>query len=446
MQIKKQNHKYINEKSGIIKLLFICIFFISGCAPVIDYKSASRMIATRDCEGAKQILSQDKYGSKSKMLFLMDSGILNMQCGDYKKAIDFFGKASDLGDELWTESISSQALSFITNDLVLPYAGEDFERVMLPLFSGLCYMKLNRYDEALVDFRRLDIMLGEMNSRYDSKNIYKEDALARYLGGALYESLGKYDDAFIDYYKAFKIYRDYQRDYGMKIPDFAAQDLISAGKKCGRLNEAIELMGADYYKSIKTLDTAGKGKVVYITFAGSSPEKHDDRIVLPSSVGPITVAFPTMLPSSIQCRPSNILIQGTDQSYNARFEIAENINAIAMKNLEDRRARYIAKAIARATAKQVVIHQIGTRATNHEDTKNLIKIILNILNLFLEKADTRSWRTLPGEIIISRFYLPQGSFSIKAQGCQTMSDYNRKVEIVPGATTFIVNETAVARF
>lgn len=445
MQIKN-NNKYNFIKYAVINIFFICIYFISGCAPVIDYKSASRMLATRDCEGAKQILSQDKYGSKNRMLFLMDSGILNMQCGHYKKAVDFFSKASELGDELWTESISSQTLSFLTNDLALPYAGEDFERVMLPLFSGLCYMKLNRYDEALVDFKRLDIMLGEMNSRYDSKNIYKEDALARYLGGALYETFGKYDDAFIDYYKAFRIYRDYQRDYGMKIPDFAAQDLINAGKKSGRLKEAIELMGEDYYKSVKPLDTAGKGKVVYITFAGSSPVKHDDRIMLPSHVGPITVAFPIMRPSSIPCRPSNILIQGADQSYNARLETAESINSIAMKNLEDRRARYIAKAIARATAKQVVIHQIGTRSTDHEGTRNLIKIFLNILNIFLEQADTRSWRTLPGEIMISRFYLPQGTYSIKSHSCPTVADYDRKVEIVPGATTFIVNETAVARF
>jgi len=433
-------------KSYIIKMLLICIVFISGCAPVIDYKSASRMLATRDCEGAKQIISQDKYGSKSKMLYLMDSGILNMQCGDYKKAADFFSKASELGNELWTESISSNVLSFVTNDLVLPYAGEDFERVMLPLFSGLCYMKLDRYDEALVDFKKLDILLGEMNSRYDSKNIYKEDALARYLGGALYESLGKNDDAFIDYYKAFRIYRDYQRDYGIKIPDFAAQDLISAGKKSGRLNEAIELMGDDYYKSVKSLDITNKGKIVYVSFAGSSPVKHDDRIILPSSAGPITVAFPIMLQSSIPCRSANILIQDSDQSYTARLETAESINAIAIKNLEDRRSRHIAKAIARAAAKQVVIHQIGTRSTNHEDTRNLVKIFLNIMNLFIEKADTRSWRTLPGEIMISRFYLPKGNYSIKSQGCTTVPDYERKVEVMPGSTTFIVNETALAQF
>lgn len=432
-------------KNLIWGMLLICIFFIYGCAPVIDYTSFSRRLATKDCAGAKQLISADNYGSKNKLLYLMDSGILNMQCGDYRKAVEFFGKASDLGDDLWTESISSQALSFLTNDLSLPYSGEDFERVMLPLLSGLCYMKMNQYDEALVDFRRLDIMLGEMNSRYESKNIYKEDALARYLGGALYESFGKFDDAFIDYYKAFRIYRDYQRDYGFKIPDYAAQDLINAGKKTGRLNEAIELMGDDYYKSVKNIDTSGKGKVVYISFAGSSPVKQDDKIVLPSGVGPITIAFPVMFPSITSCRPSGLLIQGTDKSYNARFEIAEDIKAIAIKNLEDRRARYIARALARATAKQVIIHQIGTQSTDHEGTRNLIKIALNILNVFLEQADTRSWRSLPGEILISRFYLPEGAYSIKSQGCSSPSDYDRQVEIKAGGTTFVVNETAVTR-
>ena len=264
----------------LLSIIF-CVFLVSGCAPKIDYMNLSRTLATRDCSGAKKIIDPDAYGSKNKLLYHMDSGIMHMQCGNYWKAIESFGKASELGDDLWAESISSQALSLVTNDLALPYSGEDFERVMLPLFSGLCYMQLNQYDEALVDFRRLDIMLGEMNSRYESKNIYKEDALARYLGGALYENLGKHDDAFIDYYKAFKIYMDYQRDYGLKVPDFAAQDLISAAKKTGRIKEAVELMGKDYYDSVKNLDISGKGKVIFISFAGSSPFKQDDRIVIP---------------------------------------------------------------------------------------------------------------------------------------------------------------------
>lgn len=439
-------------RNTFTSLLLVCLIFFFGCAPVLDYRTASRMLASKDCGAARQILSHDKYGSKNEILYLMDSGIISMQCGDYSKAADFFGKASELGDKLWTESLSAQALSLITNDLVLPYAGEDFERVMLPMFSGFCYMKIGKYDEALVDFRKLDIMLGEMNSRYDSKNIYKEDALARYLGGALYESMGKYDDAFIDYYKAFRIYRDYERDYGMKIPDFAAQDLINAGKKSGRLGEAVELMGKDYFESVKPIDTAKKGKVVFISFAGASPVKHDDKIVLPSPAGPITVAFPIMIPSSLPCRPSDLLIKGEYQSYTARFEKAEDINAIAMKNLDDRRARYIAKAVARAAVKQVVFHQIGTRSTNSEDTRNLIKILLNIANLFLEQADTRSWRTLPGEIHISRFYLPAGVYSLKIQGCRPVlgpkpdpkSDYDRKIEVVPGNTTFVVDEASIS--
>lgn len=435
-------------KSGIslymtMQLVFIAVLFISGCAPSIDYRRISGMLAAKDCSGAKQIASQDNYGSNNRLLYLMDSGIINMQCGDAAKASDFFNKASYLGDELWTESISANALSMITNDYALPYSGEDFERVMLPLFSGLCYMKLDRYDEALVDFRKLDIILDDLNSRYESKNIYKEDALARYLGAALYETAGKNSDAFIDYYRAFSIYRDYQRDYGLKIPDFAAQDLIASGRKTGRLDEVVKLMGEDYFRSVKTIDTKGKGRVIFINFAGSAPEKHDEKIILPSYVGPITIAFPVMRPVSGHCRPSGLVIKNPEKTYTARFEVAENINAIAMKNLEDRRARYIAKALARATAKQVIIHQIGTQSTRHDNTRDLIKIFMNILNVALEQADTRSWRTLPGEILISRFYIPEGEYTVKSEGCNKLSDYERKMSVRSGTTTFIVNEASL---
>ncbi|WDP84092.1 MAG: hypothetical protein HUN05_02055 [Desulfobacter sp.] len=35
---------------------------------------------------------------------------------------------------------------------------------------------------------------------------------------------------------------------------------------------------------------------------------------------------------------------------------------------------------------------------------------LNILNTLVEHADTRSWRTLPGQIYMRRFFLPPGQW------------------------------------
>jgi len=86
----------------------------------------------------------------------------------------------------------------LSNDLTLPYEGEDFETVLINVVAALNYVLLNQWDDALVEARKVDHKLNVINDRYDKKNVYKEDAFARYLSGILYEGKGELNDAFIE--------------------------------------------------------------------------------------------------------------------------------------------------------------------------------------------------------------------------------------------------------
>jgi hypothetical protein len=92
-------------------------------------------------------------------------------------------------------------MAFAVNDYMLKYPGEDYERVLLHLMSAVGFLLSGQPDEALVECRRMDTLLNLYNAKYEEKNVYKEDAFARYLSGMLQEADGQLDEAFIDYHR-----------------------------------------------------------------------------------------------------------------------------------------------------------------------------------------------------------------------------------------------------
>ena len=121
-------------------------------------------------------------------------------------------------------------MSVLLNDNVLPYDGEDFERVLVNVFLALNFAKQGLPDEAIVEARKVDLKLREFARQYEGKNTFQEDAFARYLAGALYESGAEINDAFISYRKAHEAYEKYARAYGTKAPSFLLNDLVRMAK------------------------------------------------------------------------------------------------------------------------------------------------------------------------------------------------------------------------
>ncbi len=117
----------------------------------------------------------------------------------------------------------------------------------------------------------------------------------------------------------------------------------------------------------------------------------------------------------------------------AKAELVEDINEIAVKNLSDRKGRIIAKMIARAVAKQAAINAV----TKERGTK----LLLNIANIFIERADTRSWRTLPGEIYLSRMFLPEGKYNVYVSQCGGKKSAVDSVNLKAGETRFVLFES-----
>jgi len=408
----------------------------------VNYKTLDGMVSARKCPAASKYVQEkeDKYGPNRRLLFLMDAASVNMLCGEYEKSNGYFHEAEEVAEQLWTKSITKHAASFIVNDYTIPYAGEDFERALLNLFSAINYSVIGQTDEALVECRRLDANLSVYNQQYDQKNVYKEDAFGRYLSGIIYESAGNFDDSFIDYVKAYKVYaNDYAKNYGTKPPVSLKEDLLRLADKTGRMDEVHRLIGDNgKIRWQKYNDIKGLGKLVFIHFNGKAPVKDETRISVPTPRGPITIAFPRYIVHRPSCRNSSLIAESErKKTLSADTETVEDVNGIAVKNLNDRKGRVIAKTIARAVTKQAAIDATANQVKNKEN-RQVAKILLNIANMAIERADTRSWRTLPGEIYMTRMFLPAGDYTLKVRECGRISTIENSLHMDAGKTRFVL--------
>jgi hypothetical protein len=336
--------------------------------------------------------------------------------GRYEESNRFLTAAEEKIEALYAVSISQEAASFLLNDNTLSYEGEDFEKVMINILSAINYASLGLWDDALVEARKVDHKLSLLNDRYEKKNVYKEDALARYLSGILYEAKREYNDAHIAYAKAYEAFLENRKNYQTPLPAMIGPDLLRTSDAIGLIEEKAEytqLFPNAAWESEREL--AANGEVIFLAFVGRSPVKIDRFVDIPIPDGqggiyPVRIAFPQFVRQPARIREVEIRA-GDPPSAPRKAERVEDVSAIALKNLDDRIGRISAKAIARATAKAAGALKIRREAAKSKDPgrKFLTDLVTDLYSLGTEKADKRSWRTLPAEILLARIVLPPGS-------------------------------------
>ncbi|MBI5141503.1 MAG: hypothetical protein HZA20_04820 [Nitrospirae bacterium] len=403
------------------------------CGPAVDYYAKN---------GADKGLNWD-YGVNTKLVYLLDKGMVNMLCGKYGESAKTLQEADELSEKLWTTSVTKELSTYVTSDYMQDYSGEDYERAMINMVAAVDYILMGQTDEALVECRRLDEKLGLFNQKYDKdKNVYKEDAFGRYLGGILYESRGELSDAYIDYRKAYEAYQDYGKNYQTPLPDSLKADLMRLAAKLGHNDDLNEYRGA--FGNINApphSDVRQKARLVLIQFDGRAPRKEEDKLIVSSQIGPLTIAFPRFAAVPSGRGPATLIAKSDGASdHKGTSFLADDVEKIAMKNLDDRKGRVIAKTIARAIAKQALIEATARSSSNDQNTQLLVKQMMNIGNIFLEKADTRTWRTLPARIYLSSAFVPPGNYTLygEARGWTTPLG---AVDARAGETKFVFLDT-----
>ncbi|MBU4479303.1 MAG: hypothetical protein KKH34_09520 [Candidatus Omnitrophica bacterium] len=440
--------------------LLLLVFSLSSCVSSLKNQSnVDVMASTSQYEQALAILNSNPraYGGNNELLYLLDKGLIEHYNARYAESVETFAAAQAKFDEFYTKSVSKIGLTWLINDLAAPYRGEDFEYVFINIFQALNYLMLGKYEDALVEARDVDSKLGAVNNQYeaDQKNVYKEDAFARLLMGIIYEAEKTpqdCNDAYISYVKAETIYEaDYKNNYGVTMPGVLRENILTMARfmgipEFGKYRDKFKNTG---FFSLKEKEQ--KAEVYLIQYNGLCPQKVEDTLLLPLPDGHIVkIAFPRYQERGYSIASSRILAKNKQgEVFHANTEIGQRIGSIAVKNLERRKIRFIAKSTARAASRYLVEKKQTENIKKKKGTgvAAWFQFFSNIYNMLVERADTRSWQTLPDQIRIARLLLEPGEYELQLEnfnaGGSLLCESNLgKVLVGAGQKRFMLVHTA----
>ncbi|HHM05016.1 MAG TPA: hypothetical protein ENJ19_04645 [Gammaproteobacteria bacterium] len=379
-----------------VLLAAVAMVLLAGCAGYSDrVGTMERMIATGHPERALRLLEEEDEQGRDALLTLLNRAILQRMKGDYAASTASLEAAKRLSEHFATLSVSEQAGALTVNDALRAYAGEPYERVFIHVFEALNYLQQDRLPDARVEALQLDLLLRQL----------PEDApdaagVARYLAGLIYESLHEWDDALIAYRKSYQAYSR----AGGGVPLYLQRDLLRLTRQLGR-----EAEWQDYRRRFGDAVAAGAdaalagGEVVVFLCAGLAPVKRDVVVPVYSGAGRlVSVALPYVETRRAAVAAARVGAAGAT----APAEMMVDVNTLAVQALERNMPAITARAVARAVAK----YQAAKKA--EEDGGPLLGAAINIAGLVSERADTRSWSTLPNRIFMARLPLAPGRYDV----------------------------------
>lgn len=120
-----------------------------------------------------------------------------------------------------------------------------------------------------------------------------------------------------------------------------------------------------------------------------------------------------------------------------------DLSSAAMSEYDARIGGIVAKSVARAAAKYVVVDAVSDGVKKKDKTAGeIVGLLGNVAAVASERADTRSWHLLPGTIRIARLRVPAGthSFDVELDGVRGSEPIRLRlgeVEVHPGSVTVL---------
>ncbi|MEO6094342.1 MAG: hypothetical protein ABIW76_01225 [Fibrobacteria bacterium] len=429
---------------------------------------------------------KDLYGSGSQLLYHMDLGILLHYSGRYDSSILELSKAVSVHDELFSKSVSNEALSLVANDNVRPYRGKPHEIVLLHQFLAFDYLALGKYDDALVESRQAQLYLEELK-RKAGKDVkaYADDGMFRYLSALTYQAAGQRDDGAISMYQAVKAYRNSP----VALPPLVARDAYATLKATDRETDIQELKLTDAAlpgaaSATGAADPNG-AEIIVIGEAGRSPAlgqnafwgtwARDGVLVIhyqDANGKEMTQVLPAPgLPASEISKASRGRKTQSGTTFHIKFAmpavkdvisrtryfsiageaVPTPVKTAALTDLEPLMSRYLEENRSAMLIRTVI--RVVTRTIAAQETKSAVSGGNPIINLLLnigtdvladqvEQADTRTWFLLPRTVQIARLPVKPGlhSFTVQAHdaaGNPLSSIPFENISVKPGEKKFV---------
>jgi tetratricopeptide (TPR) repeat protein len=448
----------------------------AGCATYVASNVELRtLLAAGDWQRALARIDA-RPGGTDELLELLQRGHVLHYAGEFEESNASFQQAEDLSAALYTRSVSQAAASLIVNDTTIDYRGTPHELAMVQFYRAFNYLSLGDADAAQVEARKATLRLAdaveatlreiERPEDREAARGLQDSGFLHWFSGLLFEANGSANDAFVAYRNAARAYLAGGALTGLAPPSQLGRDLERIGLQYGFRTEveALQTAWPELFSAVEESPAAGGGEVVFVLETGwvatrdqvilnipildidektyGSTDEWARELVKRSAPGwsPasdvtieywLTVAMPVMAPP-ITGRVVGARITGGGAK--VASVPADDLSRRAEATFEAARGQILFKTLLRALVKYA-----ATRTAEREN--ETAGLIVNLLGVLSERADTRSWLTLPDRLSVARLRLPAGRHELlvdylDATGAVVVSQVEI-VEVTDGGWLFL---------
>lgn len=400
-------------KFGVKHIVFGGIFLGMSCAAHYNLDQAQVSVRNSFTGGnftntislVENLEKQQVYKPKDRLLLHLEKGTAYHFAGDYKKSFAAFEEAERTIENNYTKSVARGIQSFLVNDNMLVYDGEDYEDVYVNAFKALNFLHMGDVDGALVEARRMSYKIENLNVRHNG--ISSALAKANTTKGVNFET-GKAEiqSSSLSHFLSTILFTKTYRDDNARIEferlqsTLANQQLFSS-KPLGRTDSLEKIKNPDQYNTL------------FMAFSGRAPEKRqsDTRLYLDEIDTYIKISVPKlqMFPSEVY----QVRVRTADGKQTL-LPLIEQMDHVAKEIYKIKEPIIYARTYVRVAAK-IIAGKVAEKEAKDDDNE-VLSGFLNVLTKVgveaTEKADLRGWQSMPGEVYGFVMNLPEGEQSI----------------------------------
>lgn len=347
-------------------------------------------------------------------LLLLEKAMIRLAQKDAKSAVEILRECRDQLDDHFQEDLSNFMVAALSDDRALDYAGADYEHILVRVMLCLCDLIAGNgdaYAYALqVGERQEEIIDSPLSAGdYQPRKRYSRVAIGAWLQGMILEADNDYSGAQLAYERALSY------DPGLEPLQLAVERVkASEGPAPGfGVVNVIYLggRGPTYVEAVaEPTSTALKIAGIAATLVTGT---------LSPAVQPAEVPVPALDVADRFVRGLDVSVPGDEAKIAVTTHTVLDVNLVAEQQLEammpmiEGRAvlRRVIKASAGAVGESAGYQMMGskdggTRAAGAGVA--ILSIVGSALWAAAERADTRSWGTLPSQFQAGRLEVPEG--------------------------------------
>jgi hypothetical protein len=421
-----------NSKNKLSLRFFYCslsllVFSICSCVSAVrPFDDTNSYVYQGDFDEARMQLEFDKdllYKDTDLVLYELDSGILSHYAGLYEQSNSELSDAEKAMEAAFTKSISQAIGSYIVNDNLVDYPGEEYEDIYTNVFMALNYLHLGSTEDAFVEIRRFDNKLKNISLKYaaaiqsaalkakennlstdtaySSKSLtFHNSALARYISMIMYYESGDIDSAIVDKKYIQSAFQNQVQLYNFPIPT------------------AVDNLFVPRNSDLCTLH--------FVSLNGKAPYKEEDvfRTYNENTGSYFKLSLPVLIarPSSVYTTVARVVNENGEVIASIPLEKIESIENIAFDTFQQRQAflyiKTFLRAMTKTTSSSVITNAFNDGLENSDSGPwlgTLFQLASSIAIETTEQADLRTSQFLPNSVFVGNVAVPPGNYGVSVE-------------------------------